>query len=95
MLKISTDSVSFLEYLRGCLRAASKFVSEMDIVMNPVADCLHALPARLSMTKHCPCNGGEQIHLAITAREQVLQRLWREVAYVPLWRGWIRRVGFA
>lgn len=83
---VTADADSFVECFQRGARHARVFIAEHDVVMDVVADRLHAAPARRGMLKQLPRNGRQAIRLTVAAAEQKQQRLFRQVLYRQLSR---------
>ena len=63
----------------GGLGRAGKLVTKLNVLMDEIANRLHACPARLRVPEQAPGLGGQQIGFAIAAAEQEDQRLLGQI----------------
>ncbi len=70
MRVVAADAGPFVESLRGAAGGAGVLVVEDNMVVNVIADCLHARVARSRAAEELPGRLRQQIGLAIAAAQQ-------------------------
>src|SRR5437870_1993369 len=79
--EIAADAVAaFDDFGGGKVRTAGT-ETVLDIVVDPIADCLHALDAMFDLAELVPGEVHELVRIAITARQRVAQKVSRKVAH--------------
>jgi hypothetical protein len=87
MREIAAYTRTLAESLRGRSSGARILIIESDVVVNVIADCLHPVPARLSLAEKVPGSLREQVRFAVPAAQQKDQSLFRQVLDGMLLRG--------
>src|SRR5579883_3166487 len=92
MREIAAHTSLLVERLpRGAGRTGVRVV-ERDMVMNEVADRLHARPPSGGTTEQIPCDLGQSIGLAIATAQQKHQHVSRQILHGMLTRSSIHRI---
>src|SRR6266404_705388 len=86
MRVVPANALSFVERFRGSLGWARELITECDVLIDEVADRLHAWPARHSVAKQIPGDSGQVLGIAVAAAEQIHQRFFRQRLHSVLLR---------
>src|SRR5260370_5823041 len=93
---LTADPLSASEDVDGSRQRVAGAVLEADVVVDPVADRLHARPARLGRPEQLPGGAHELVGKAVAARQGVVEELARNLFHPRLadagtvWIGLIR-----
>ena len=81
MRVVAADAGAFVECLRGAARGAGILVVEGDVVMNVVADGLHARVPRSRAAEELPGRLRQQVGLAIAAAQQEYEGFFGQILH--------------
>ena len=95
MGEVPTHAGALLIGFPGGLGRTRVLVAEGEVVVDEVADRLHASPSGRRCREQAPGDLRQSVRLAITAAEQVQQRLFRQVLHRVLRRVGPDRIGVA
>src|SRR5450755_84242 len=86
MCEIAAHAAPLVIRIPGGSHVARVLVAERDVAVDEIADRLHPRPARFGPSEHVPGNLRQSFGVAIAARQQKNQRLFRQVLYRMLLR---------
>ena len=75
MCEVAADAMSPLQHVPGGQVGAAGQVAILDVVVQPLADGLHARPAVLHRAEFLPREIGELVRIAIPAGQRVAERV--------------------
>src|SRR4029453_1401903 len=75
--EVAADALAVGEDLQGGLRGAREFVAELDVLVDEIANRLHAPPAERGAGEQVPSDLGHLVGLAVPTSQEEHQRLLR------------------
>ena len=84
MSEISADANPLLVAFRGRAIGSRVMITELDSIVDVIANRLNALPSTVNMAESGPSEIAQLLDIAVSAAEQIDQRFVRETINLPL-----------